>query len=169
MYKEKKSIIGGIIFSVLLGVLLHFVYEWSGENKVVGYFSAVNESTWEHLKLLFIPVLAFSIFEWLKVRKKHPSFLLSRTISLIIGMAFIVVAFYTISGIIGKTDISVINIGIFILAVIITFLLTEVIIRCLFRVPEKADLIAFIILFIIAFLFAVLTYNPLPIGLFKEP
>ena len=38
------------IFISVLGVLLHFTYEWSGDNAVVGLFSAVNESTWEHLK-----------------------------------------------------------------------------------------------------------------------
>lgn len=41
------------IFISVLGVLLHFTYEWAGDNAVVGLFSAVNESTWEHLKLLF--------------------------------------------------------------------------------------------------------------------
>lgn len=46
------------IFISVLGVLLHFTYEWSGDNAVVGLFSAVNESTWEHLKLLFFPVSA---------------------------------------------------------------------------------------------------------------
>ena len=45
------------IFISVLGVLLHFTYEWSGDNAVVGLFSAVNESTWEQLKLLFFPFL----------------------------------------------------------------------------------------------------------------
>ena len=40
-------------FISILGVLLHFTYEWSDDNRIVGLFSAVNESTWEHLKLLF--------------------------------------------------------------------------------------------------------------------
>lgn len=43
------------IFISILGVLLHFTYEWSGDNPAVGLFSAVNESTWEHLKLIFFP------------------------------------------------------------------------------------------------------------------
>ena len=36
-----------------LGVLFHFVYDWTGENAVVGLFTPINESTWERLKLLF--------------------------------------------------------------------------------------------------------------------
>ena len=51
------------IFISVLGVLLHFTYEWSGDNAVVGLFSAVNESTWEHLKLLFFPFLLLTILE----------------------------------------------------------------------------------------------------------
>lgn len=51
------------IFISVLGVLLHFTYEWSGDNVVVGLFSAVNESTWEHLKLLFFPFLLLTILE----------------------------------------------------------------------------------------------------------
>ncbi|MEE0945429.1 MAG: DUF6512 family protein [Acutalibacteraceae bacterium] len=169
MFNKKIWLIGGIIFSVALGVLLHFVYEWSGENKIAGYFSAVNESTWEHLKLLFIPVLIFSIFEWLLRRKSDPKFLLARTISLIIAMVFIVVTFYTVSGIVGKTDMPVINIGIFVVSVIITFLLTEIISKCIFNVPENSNVIAIVILFILGALFVLWTYNPLNIGLFKNP
>lgn len=35
----------GFIFTGVLGVLLHFLYEWSGENEYVALFSAVSEST----------------------------------------------------------------------------------------------------------------------------
>ena len=51
------------IFISVLGVLLHFTYEWFGDNAVVGLFSAVNESTWEHLKLLFFPIMLLTILE----------------------------------------------------------------------------------------------------------
>ena len=56
------------IFISVLGVLLHFTYEWSGDNAVVGLFSAVNESTWEHLKLLFFPFLLLTILEVLSTK-----------------------------------------------------------------------------------------------------
>ena len=45
------------IFVMILGTLLHFTYEWFGENLFIASFSAVNESTWKHLKLLFFPML----------------------------------------------------------------------------------------------------------------
>lgn len=49
------------IFAIILGTLLHFTYEWSGNNAFVGAFSSINESTWEHLKLAFYPMLITSI------------------------------------------------------------------------------------------------------------
>lgn len=49
------------IFTIILGTLLHFTYEWSGNNAFVGAFSSINESTWEHLKLAFYPMLITSI------------------------------------------------------------------------------------------------------------
>ena len=49
------------IFAIIAGTLLHFTYEWSGNNPIVGIFSSINESTWEHLKLAFYPMFISSI------------------------------------------------------------------------------------------------------------
>ena len=54
-------LITGIIFTFLAGTLLHFAYEWSGTNFWVGLFAPVSESTWEHMKLLFFPMLIYSM------------------------------------------------------------------------------------------------------------
>ena len=60
------------IFSLISGVLLHFAYEWSDNNTFVGLFSAVNESTWEHLKLVFFPSLIYFLFEYFSSRVLTP-------------------------------------------------------------------------------------------------
>ena len=100
------------IFISILGVLLHFTYEWSGNNPIVGLFSATNESTWEHLKLLFFPMLILTMLEIFFNSSKLPSnFLSARVIGIISGMIFIVAAFYTILGVIG-TNYDFINIAI---------------------------------------------------------
>ena len=51
------------IFISVLGVLLHFTYDWSNQNSLIGLFSATNESTFEHLKLIFFPMLLLTILE----------------------------------------------------------------------------------------------------------
>ena len=53
----------GFIATGLFGTLLHFMYEWTGGNRVIAVFSAVNESTWEHMKLLAVPWVLFSLVE----------------------------------------------------------------------------------------------------------
>ena len=47
----------------LLGTLLHFLYDWTGENIFAAPFSGVNESTWEHMKLLYWPLLLFAVIQ----------------------------------------------------------------------------------------------------------
>ena len=42
----------GFLFTAAVGALLHFTYDWSGGTVLAAAFSAVNESTWEHMKLL---------------------------------------------------------------------------------------------------------------------
>ena len=69
----KQFHIVGLLFTLLTGFLLHFVYEWSGDNPLVGLFSPVNESVWEHLKLLFFPILAYSIVEYFIYGKNYPT------------------------------------------------------------------------------------------------
>ena len=91
------------IFISVLGVLLHFTYEWSGDNAVVGLFSAVNESTWEHLKLLFFPFLLLTILEVLLRGNMLPEqFLPARVLGILAGMGGIVVGFYTLQGVLGR-------------------------------------------------------------------
>ena len=51
------------IFIMIVGTLLHFTFRWSNNNPLVGIFSAVNESVWEHLKLIFFPMLIVGIID----------------------------------------------------------------------------------------------------------
>ncbi len=53
----------GFAFVSLIGTLLHFLYDLTGY-KLTALFSAVNESTWEHMKLIFFPMLAFAVIEY---------------------------------------------------------------------------------------------------------
>ena len=43
----------GLAYVSLVGTVLHFLYDWLGGAVWVAPFSGVNESTWEHMKLLF--------------------------------------------------------------------------------------------------------------------
>ena len=53
----------GFGVTALGGTLLHFLYDWLGGALWVTPFSGVNESTWEHMKLLFWPMLLFAVVQ----------------------------------------------------------------------------------------------------------
>lgn len=84
----KKIKIIAVFVVMDLSVLCHFLYEWNN-NFIFSILSPVNESIWEHMKLMVTPVLLYGIFEWLYYKKKninHDNLLLSLCISSIIGI-----------------------------------------------------------------------------------
>lgn len=164
MTSGKYRILQFFVISIL-GVLLHFIYEWSGNNPVVGIFSAVNESVWEHLKLLFFPMLALTLVE--PAGRKHPSnFIQARTIGILSGMIFIVAAFYTLWGVIG-TMIEAANILIYFLGVIFA-LWAEHRISILGRTEWFSPYAALAVLIFLTGAFGVLTFRAPASGIFYD-
>jgi hypothetical protein len=155
-----------IIFLLVcgLGVLSHFLYDWSGQNKIVGIISSINESTWEHLKLIFFPMLFVTIGEIIIFKKKLKEFLPPRVSGLLAGMAFIVVVFYTFWGITGKL-IDFVNISIYILGVLFAFLV-EKYVRSKKMYMDLSVSIA--ILVGIAVLFVIFSFNNPNVGIFFD-
>jgi len=99
---DKRSIfwyeLVGMVLIIILGSMLHFTFEWSGNQPIIGVFSAVNESVWEHLKIAFWPTLLYAIFEYNHLNKKTNNFFFVKIISLvalvILALAFVVFTFY---------------------------------------------------------------------------
>ena len=56
------TIISIIIISII-GTISHFLYDISNHNKFIGLFSAVNESTWEHIKIALTPTFFWCIID----------------------------------------------------------------------------------------------------------
>lgn len=164
MTDTKKTIISYIIVTIL-GVLLHFTYEWSGENFIVGLFSATNESTWEHLKLAFFPMLLLTLWDAFHSYKNDDNFLPARTVGILAAMFFIVVAFYTFVGVTGQT-IDFVNIAIYFLGIAFGFLIEK---KSYGKVTFLNSTTSVAILFFIAFLFVILTYSAPDVGIFRIP
>ena len=166
---NKKSIIKFQILSsiliAILGTILHFTYNWSNENLLVSTFSSINESTWEHLKLLFFPTLITIIIGNFYIGKKIPNFLCAKTISIIISISFTTIFFYTYTGILG-TNFAILNIAIFFIAIILGEFIAYKLMISNFTCNSKISLIILIILLIFFILF---TFSPPRIGLFKDP
>ena len=72
MKKLNSYLLTGILFVLITGTLAHFVYEWSGNNFILGFFFPVNESIREHMKLCFFPMLVWSVFADWRLRSELP-------------------------------------------------------------------------------------------------
>ena len=156
-----------ILFCLILGTLLHFTYEWSGENLFVGSFSAVNESVWEHLKLAFYPMLIAAIIEYFFVKNIANNYVEAKTIGIFTAISFIVVAFFTYSGIIG-TSIIAIDILLFIISIILG---EYVAYKLMKRNDESTVATTSLSIIILAFLllcFVIFTYLPPEVNLFRD-
>lgn len=167
---NKNSIVKFQIFSVIftwiLGTLLHFTYEWSNDNFILAAFSAVNESTWEHLKLVFFPMLITTIIGYFYMgRNNIPNYLCAKTIGIIVSILFIVIFFYTYTGILG-TNFAILDIGSFFVAVVLGEYVVMKIITSDFKCNKAISIISLIILLLC---FIIFTYFPPKIGLFKDP
>ena len=150
----------------LLGTLLHFLYEWTGESVLVAPFSAVNESTWEHMKLLFVPIFLFAIVQKFFFRDRD-DFWCVKLRSAALGLVLIPVLFYTYNGVIGKSP-DWINISIFFISAAVAYfyevkLFNERNVLC--RAPKRA---LFAFCFILA-LFVLFTFRTPEIGIFRDP
>ena len=168
MLKQKSILkfeIISTIFIIILGVIFHFIFEWSNENIFVATLSPVNESIWEHLKLLFFPMVITIILGYFYDEKNVENYLCAKTFGIIISMIFTVAAYYTYSGVIGK-NIDAINIIIFVIAVIIGQYVSYKKMKSKFCCN---NLVVIIILVILYLYFLVFTFYPPQIGLFKDP
>ncbi len=166
--KLYRCALSGILFTSIAGTLSHFLYEWSGFNPYIGLFAPVSESVWEHMKLLFFPMLLYFVFEKLMMENYPPSLPCDNAAALLAGTFLIPVLFYTYTGILGF-HLMPADIAVFYISVAAAFLLRYLLsasgkkisrIHCLW-------LTALILLIFICFL--IFTFCPPDIGLFHIP
>ena len=154
----------GFVFTAIAGILLHFLYDWSGQNFVVGLFSAVNESIWEHMKLLYIPMLVFALVERHFI--KNQNFWCAKLIGIVTGLMLIPVLYYTYTGALGLSK-DWVNIAIFFISVFITYFLETKLLN-----SEREfcilPLACLLVLVSIGVIFVAFTISPPNIPLFIE-
>lgn len=163
----RKLIITTLLL-VMMGTLLHFVYDFSNHSPVVGIIAPVNESVWEHLKLLFWPFIIFSFVDYF-INKNHLGN--SFTITLIcvaMGMLLIVFLFYTYTGIIGKNFL-IIDILIFVIALTASNYLYFKMMNDSSLQNDKINMISLILLISLMLIFVFFTFDPPQIPLFMDP
>lgn len=97
---KRLEIIGAVVVS-LLAMAFHFTYEFSGETYFVGLISAVNESVWEHTKIIYFPFLFYAIVEYFILKPNWKRFFAAKTVSLAFISLITIAFFYTYTGMFG--------------------------------------------------------------------
>ena len=154
----KKEMISTFLVLVV-GFLSHFLYEWSNHNVLVGILCPVNESIWEHLKLIYYPMLIPFFFYF------NTKYFQARISGILISILFLLVSFYTYSGIIGQ-NFAVINILLYITTILLGQFLISIFYQNEIFFPFSLSLLFFFLLF---FSFTLFTFYPPIISVFQDP
>ena len=156
----------GFAVTSLGGTLLHFLYDWLGEAVWIAPISGVNESTWEHMKLLFWPMLLFAIVQSFFFRDRA-DFWSVKLRGILLGLALIPILFYTYNGVIGRSP-DWINIVIFFVSAAIAYIY-ETRLFVTGKLYPHSPKVAIGILAAIALLFILFTFATPEIDIFKDP
>ena len=156
----------GFAVTSLGGTLLHFLYDWLGQAAWIAPLSGVTESTWEHMKLLFWPMLLYAVVQSFFF-KDRGDFWCVKLRGMVLGLTLIPVIFYTYNGVIGKSP-DWLNIAIFFVTAAAVYLYETRLYRKE-RMGCRSPKWAVAALGGLAILFAVFTFFTPEIGIFRDP
>lgn len=156
----------GFALTSFLGTILHFLYEWTNGSTIAALVSGVNESTWEHMKLLFVPMFFYSLIQSPFFRERTDYWCIKLK-GMLIGLILIPVIFYNYNGVVGKSP-DFINIAIFFISAAVTYFyewkqFEKEQIRC------KHPKLSFVIICVIMVMFVVFTFAAPGLEIFKDP
>ncbi len=164
-YLKRYTIIG-IIFVLIAGTLFHFLYNWTGSNYIAGLFAPVNESIWEHMKLVFFPMFLYSIIIILRFKRTYPFITSSLSFGILTGTLLIPVFYYAYTSVLSN-NIFILDISTFLLSIIIAFRLSyKLTLSCRLE-PYTILLCCLVCILFICFLS--FTYNPPHAKIFEDP
>lgn len=165
--KKINSLLAFIIIGIV-GTLWHFVYGWTGENPIIGAVSPINESVWEHLKLLFFPALFYFIIEYFLSRELYENLIPADVIGILTGMLAITAFFYTYSGILGF-NVAILDIFSYFLGLGVTLCVKSSILRKKTFSSKNAKYLSLILTGVTAVLFVFWSFYPPQLGIFIPP
>ena len=154
------------IFILVFGTLGHFIFEWSGHRRWAGMLFAVNESTWEHIKLTIYPSFFWAIGEGIATGF-DAGLVVSCFASTAVMMALIPALFYGYTAITGKNWL-ITDIICFILA-IVGGGFTDIFVKGLPSLPTFPTVISICGLAAVLAAYLTFSYNPPHNFLFRDP
>ena len=156
----------GMIVIAIIGTLLHFVYEMSNHKRIVALFAAVNESTWEHIKICITPTILWSLYDGY-VYGTNGNYLIGKALCILTIIILIPTLFYTYTAFTKKSTLWV---------DVICFYVTIFVSQMVFNYFINLNSLDFIyiylsciLLFIEFVAYMLLTFNPLKNFIFEDP
>lgn len=165
--RKQSFDISGFLFTLLVGTVLHFVYEWSGQNYIAGFFAPVNESVWEHAKLIAVPAFFWCLGSFLFHMYDYMIYVPAASLGIVSGVAFMIVAYYTYTGIAG-TNYPAFDVLIFILSVYLVFYVIQKT-AGMGTFPTPTAVLSLIVLILLLVCIALFTIYPPQLNLFVPP
>ena len=154
-----------VLLIFLLSALFHFIYDWF-PNFFTSLFFPVNESIGEHNKIIVGSFLFWAIIEKIYYKKKK-NVIFAESISSLVCMILVMLIFTPVYLYILKTnDNMIVTFGIFILAIIISQIVSyKLLQKEYYSKLEELGIILFVIFFLINIIF---TYYPPKVALFYD-
>ena len=159
--------LAGFLVTSVLGTFLHFLFDLTGGSLAAALVSAVNESIWEHMKLIYYPMLLFSFLEYRAWGRQRRDFWGIKLAGTALGLALIPVVYYTYTGILG-ISVSWVNIAIFFLAAMAAYWLETALFARERAFPISGGL-ALALLLGMGAVFILLTFCPPRLPFFRDP
>lgn len=157
----------GAIFISVTGALMHFVYDWSNQYKPLALIAAVNESTWEHLKIAFWPALIYSILEYIPISNLTNNFIIAKAACLLIIPISIIIMFYTYTTIL-KHNFLIADITIFVLSICFGQMASFKLVT-MAKLPSFLTSLSLFVIVLLVIQFSLFTFLPPKLPIFKDP
>ena len=162
----KKLKILGIILAFIICFPLHFLYD-KFPNFITSIISPVNESIWEHMKILFSSILLSGVIQKIIVKIKkldYKNICISNVIVSLLSIPIFLIIYLPIYNIIGETLIITLFIMLF------TIIISQVLSLYIIKLKNlKLENVSIILVILIYTIFATLTFYPPHKELFKDP
>ena len=165
MNKKKLKVIGGIL-AFALCFPLHFLYE-KFPNFITSIFAPVNESIWEHMKIIFGSIILSGVIQKIIVlikKEEIKNICFSNFVAALAALPIYLIIYLPLFHIIGESMFLAISI------MLITIVISQVI---SYKIMNKNDLkletITIFLVIVVYIIFTILTYNPIESDLFIDP
>jgi len=156
----------GFIFISVIGFISHFIYGWLGYGRIIAVFGSVNESVWEHQKLVFWPAFIFAFIESFILKPSIGGFWFAKSVSILFMPAFIIAAYYLYTAVLGRRFLAV-DISLFFIAAGLGQLISYRMLMAEYK-QYYSDATGISIILLLSMLFIIFTFNPPHKGLFKD-